>query len=193
MTEFTEKNSVEGFISQGVGRYLDAMVTLAAFRDSVQNKCLETLRAHLPKFSSAMGINLDPLQINLDDVPCGYGNAKWGPGWVGDSIWLQVTMDLKNVGHGLWQLAFGLLWEREGGVTKVWPYTCVVFQTKEIAKRVLEKMASSSIEDESDDYCLTIYGDPASSDTGFPQEDLEWTLNEWTDLWKKVGGVKPIR
>lgn len=175
------------FINEGFSCYLDAMLTLTAFRDLIQRECSEVLRKHVPELSKAMKVPLDPKQTVFEEVPCLHEQAGV---WNSNCIWLQVKLNLRNVTSDLEYLALGLEWNREeDGIVKVEPYTVYGAMSKNTVITLSKKLASDHLTIDPNEYYLAIYGDPAGSNAGIPREEMEWTIAEWVRLWTRVGGV----
>lgn len=176
-------DSYADFINEGLRSYLDARIAIGAFSDLILNECASSMQKFLPSLSEVIGVNLEQKDIGYSTEPSGVNTSP--SDWNQNFICLQAKTDLNKKRGDLYQLATGLSWDKNDGPVSIWPYTCLVTKTLEKANALYKTLGSEEI-DNSESYCLTIYGDSPSLKDGFPHAELEWTLSEWISVLRKT-------
>jgi hypothetical protein len=176
-------DSYSHFINEGLRSYLDARIAIGAFSDLILKECASSMQKFLPSLSEVLGVILQPKDIGYSTEPSGANNSP--SDWNQNFICLQSRIDLSKKRNDLYQLATGLCWDKNEGPVSIWPYTCLVTQTLERANALYKTLGNDEI-DNTESYCLTIYGDSPSLKDGFPYAELEWTLSEWVSVLRKT-------
>lgn len=183
MGDSKRADSYRDFMNEGLRSYLDARIAIGAFSDLILHECACSMQKFLPGLSEVMGIKLEQKEIGYSTEPSGVNNSP--SDWNQDFICLQAKIDLNKKRSDLYQLATGLCWDKSDGPISIWPYTCLVTQTLEKANALYDTLGNDEI-DNTESYCLTIYGDSPSLEDGIPQAELEWTLSEWISILTKT-------
>ena len=175
-------------LAEGVPAYLDAMVAIQEFRQTVQKRCRQVLRAELADFSRSIGIPLDVTKIEDYADPDGVSDVAttdWG-------AWIGVRIRLQNAGKNVGIAYAALGWSKEHAIAdqppviEVW----VAFELTDRAlfARVWEsiKQAEPQVESSYDGIIQWYKPVPLDNIPSFV-DILTDLLGEWSRLWQRVG------
>lgn len=164
----------------GLESYLPAMNAIVAFRERILQCCRAVMEKHLTAFSAALGVKLE-----ADGV------KRWSPEPNRDSINASVGVQLPPVGPDSAFLVLAVGWEtsKPGKFNVGVSFWAGRAAPVRAAKEVFQPPPSNWWDDPKS-FGLKTWHTP--EDAPQLEEHLTAVLEQWIELWQKVGGLKAL-
>lgn len=170
-------------LRSGLESYLPAMNAIVAFRERIQDACERVLVDHLSDFAKALGVRLKQDDILRRDYP---PIRQW------DSEWTSVGVELQRIGPNRVSLWHSVAWAPSSPEDRgVSVSECVWFPKKapyERARALFRSAPGYWYADRD----VGISAPLALEETAKLEEHLTTILEQWIELWRKVGGLKAL-
>jgi hypothetical protein len=170
-------------LEEGARSYLDAVSALIAYRHEVQKMCRTVLEKHLDDYSSALKVRLERSEIRDAEWP---SFAEWeGDGW---TLGVKIVREKITPAIRWWETWCSLECDSDDAGLYCW--IGEEFPAKQKATALFRKFHPLNNKVQKHGKILMIPQCLKVEEVCNLEINLEDVVQQWIELWKKVGGIE---
>ncbi len=174
-------------LEEGSRSYLDAVSALIAYQREVQKMCKAVLEKHIEDYSSALGLKvpLETSKVQNEEWPA---FAEWGNSWI---LGVKIVREAVSPKISWWKTSCCLEYDPDDA--GLYCFIGEEYLTVANARRLFGNFHDINKKVKHHRYELWIPSDGHKVEEVCNLEEyLEGIVQEWIELWQKVGGIKKV-